>query len=320
MKAIVTGGAGFIGSHLVDRLIQDGHDVKVIDNFKTSNDDNIKHNFDNENFVLSKLDLLNLDQLIENFKGYDTVFHIAANADIRHGLENTRRDLEQNTIATYNVLEAMRLNAITKLVFSSSAAVYGEPDVFPTPEDHPLIQTSLYGATKLSCEAMMQAYCEGFGFQTWIFRFVSLVGERHPHGVTYDFVNKLQADPTKLEIIGDGNQRKSFLYIGDCIDGMMFAFENANEKVNIFNLGVDEYIVIKDLADIVVTEMGLNEVEYEFTGGERGWVGDAPLVYLSIAKIKTLGWEPKVSIEEGVRRTVRWLLEKKNKLLPQRIH
>lgn len=310
MKAIVTGGAGFIGSHITDRLLQEGHGVKIIDNFYTGNEENIKHNFGNENFELAKIDLLDLDKLTENFKGYDAVFHIAANADIRHGLEDTRRDLEQNTIATYNVLEAMRLNGVKKIVFSSSSAVYGEPSVFPTPEDHPLRQTSLYGAAKLACEAMMQAYCEGFGLQAWIFRFVSLVGERHPHGVTYDFVNKLQADPTKLEIIGDGNQRKSFLYIDDCVDGIMFAFENAKDKANIFNIGTDEYIVIRDLAKIVVDEMGLKEVEYEFTGGERGWVGDAPFVYLSIEKMKMLGWEPKITIEEGVRSTVRWLLEK----------
>ena len=309
MKAIVTGGAGFIGSHIADRLLREGHGVKIIDNFYTGNEDNIKHNFGNENFELAKIDLLDLDKLTENFKGYDAVFHIAANADIRHGLKDTRRDLEQNTIATYNVLEAMRLNDVKKIVFSSSSAVYGEPSVFPTPEDHPLHQTSLYGAAKLACEAMMQAYCEGFGLQAWIFRFVSLVGERHPHGVTYDFVNKLQADPAKLEIIGDGNQRKSFLYIEDCVDGIMFAFENAKDKVNIFNIGTDEYIVIRDLAKIVVDEMGLKEVKYEFTGGERGWVGDAPFVFLSIEKIKKLGWEPKISIDEGIRRTVRWLLD-----------
>ncbi len=310
MKAIVTGGAGFIGSHIVDRLLNDGYEVKVVDNFITGDETNIKHNFENDKFELERLDLLEFDKLTESFKGYDIVFHIAANADIRGGLEDTRRDLEQNTIATYNVLEAMRLNDIKKIVFSSSAAVFGEADKFPTPEDHPLIQTSFYGAAKLACEGLIEAFCEGFEFQSWIFRFVSLVGERHPHGVTFDFVNKLNADPTKLEIIGDGTQQKSFLYISDCIDGIMFALENANENINIFNLGTDDYIVIKNLAGIVVDEMSLTDVKYEFTGGKRGWVGDAPMVYLSIDKIRKLGWEPKVTIEEGVRRTVRWLLAK----------
>ena len=238
MKAIVTGGAGFIGSHIVDRLLNDGYEVKVVDNFITGDETNIKHNFENDKFELERLDLLEFDKLTESFKGYDIVFHIAANADIRGGLEDTRRDLEQNTIATYNVLEAMRLNDIKKIVFSSSAAVFGEADKFPTPEDHPLIQTSFYGAAKLACEGLIEAFCEGFEFQSWIFRFVSLVGERHPHGVTFDFVNKLNADPTKLEIIGDGTQQKSFLYISDCIDGIMFALENANENINIFKVGL----------------------------------------------------------------------------------
>jgi UDP-glucose 4-epimerase len=311
MKAIVTGGAGFIGSHIVDRLLSEDYEVKIIDNFITGNEENIKHNFKNGRFQLEKLDLLDFEKLLKSFKNYDIVFHIAANADIRHGLKDTRRDLEQNTIATYNVLEAMRQNDIDKIVFSSSSAVYGEPEIFPTPEDYPLIQTSFYGAAKLACEGLIEAFCEGFGFQCWVFRFVSLVGERHPHGVTFDFVNKLKSDPTKLEIIGDGKQKKSFLYIDDCVDGIMFALKNSNEKINIFNLGTDEYIVIKDLADIVVDEMGLKNVRYEYTGGKRGWVGDAPFVYLSIDKMKKLGWEPKTMIEDGIRKTVRWLLDTK---------
>ena len=203
----------------------------------------------------------------------------------------------------------MRLNDIKEIAFSSSAAVYGEPQTFPTPETEELIQTSFYGASKLACEALIQAFCEAFGFRGWIFRFVSVVGERHPHGVTYDFYYKLKADPTKLEIIGDGTQRKSFIHVGDCVDGIMTAYQKAKEKVNIFNLGLEEYVDVKTLAGYVTDELGLKDVKYEYTGGSRGWVGDSPLVLLSIEKMKALGWYPKASIEEGVRRTIRWLRE-----------
>jgi UDP-glucose 4-epimerase len=309
MKAIVTGGAGFIGSHLVDRLLLDGYEVKVIDNLSTSTDKYLQLHAKNGKFSFIKMDILEFEKLKGEFAGFDVVFHFAANADIRRGLQNTYRDLEQNTIATYNVLEAMRLNNIKKIAFASSAAVYGEPKIFPTPEDCELIQTSFYGASKLASEALIQAFCEGFEFQGWIFRFVSVVGERHPHGVTFDFYHKLKADSTKLEIIGDGTQRKSYMYIGDCIDGIMLAYQNAEEKVNIFNLGWESYMNVNNVADIITDELGLENVKYEYTGGDRGWVGDSPLVHLSIEKLKALGWQPKVSSEEGIRKTVRWLKE-----------
>jgi UDP-glucose 4-epimerase len=308
-KAIVTGGAGFIGSHVVDRLLADGYHVKVIDNLSTSTDEYIKLHEGETGFEFVNMDILDLEGLKREFSGFDVVFHFAANADIRGGLTDTHRDLEQNTIGTYNVLEAMRLNSINEILFASSAAVYGEPEVFPTPEDIQLIQTSFYGASKLGGEALIQAFCEGFGFRGWIFRFVSVVGERHPHGVTFDFFHKLKKDPHNLEIIGDGKQRKSYMYIGDCIDGIMLAYEKAEGKVNIFNLGWEEYINVKMVADIITDELGLADVEYEYTGGSRGWVGDSPLVHLSIEKLKKLGWQPQVSCEEGIRRTVRWLKE-----------
>jgi UDP-glucose 4-epimerase len=309
MKAIVTGGAGFIGSHLVDRLLDEGHHVKVIDNLSTSTDEYLKLHADNNKFEFVKMDILDMDGLKSQFAGFDIVFHFAANADIRRGLQDTWRDIEQNTIATYNILEAMRVNEIKKIAFASSAAVYGEPEVFPTPEDVPLIQTSFYGASKAAGEALIQAFCEGFGFQSWIFRFVSVVGERHPHGVTFDFYHKLKSNPARLEIIGDGTQRKSYMYIGDCIDGIMLAVLNAAEKVNIFNLGWEEYINVNTVADTVTAAMGLSDVKYDYTGGSRGWVGDSPLVHLSVEKIKKLGWQPKVSSVEGIRKTVKWLME-----------
>jgi len=311
MRAIITGGAGFLGSHLVDRLLSNGYHVKVIDNLSTSTDEYMKPLMENPKFEFAKMDILDLKRLNTEFQEFDVVFHFAANADIRRGLEDTWRDLEQNTIATYNILEAMRINNIKKIVFASSAAVYGEPQIFPTPEDVPLIQTSFYGASKAASEALLQAFCEGFGFQGWIFRFVSVVGERHPHAVTFDFYHKLKKDPTRLEIIGDGKQRKSYMYIGDCVDGIMLALEKAKDKVNIFNLGWENYIDVKTVADTVTSELGLKNVKYEYTGGSRGWVGDSPLVHLSIEKMKNLGWRPKVSCEEGIRRTVRWLKQNK---------
>jgi UDP-glucose 4-epimerase len=309
MKAIITGGAGFLGSHLVDRLLNNGYHVKVIDNLSTSTDEYMRPHFDNDKFEFLKMDILDLNAMKSEFRGFNVVFHFAANADIRRGLQDTWRDIEQNTIATYNILEAMRVNDIKKIIFASSAAVYGEPDVFPTPEDVQLIQTSFYGASKAASESIIQAFCEGFGFQAWIYRFVSVVGERHPHGVTFDFYHKLKADPTRMEIIGDGTQRKSYMYIDDCIDGIMLGFEKAKDKVNIFNLGWENYINVNTVADTVTNELGLKDVKYDYTGGSRGWVGDSPLVHLSIEKIKSLGWQPKVSCEEGIRRTVRWLKE-----------
>ncbi len=307
MKYVVTGGAGFIGSHLIDRLLKEGNEVICIDNLTTGKLENIKHNEANKNFKFILKDLIELKGLETVFKGSDAVFHFAANADIRGGIDNPRKDLELNTIVTYNVLEAMRLAKVNKIIFASSSAVYGEPSIYPTPEDYHLIPTSLYGASKIACEALISAYCASFAIKAWIFRFVGVIGKRHSHGVIFDFVNKLKSNPKELEIIGSGEQVKSFLYIEDCIDGIMFAYENANNETNIYNLGTDEAIKIRMLADIVVEELNLKNVKYNFTGGLRGWIGDAPIVRLSIERIKKLGWKPKVSIEEAIRRTVSFL-------------
>jgi len=309
MRAIVTGGAGFIGSHIVDYLMERGHEVTVIDNMLTGHPEFIRHHLDSKNFTFVKMDLHNFRGVREIFEGRDIVFHLAANADIRHGLEDTYRDLDRNLLTTYNVMEAARLNDIKEVVFSSSSAIYGEAKVVPTPEDYFPIQNSFYGASKLAGEAFIEAFSEGYGIKSWIFRYVSIVGERHPHGVTYDFVKKLKENPKELEILGDGTQRKSFLHVDDCVNGIMYAYEHSKERVNIFNLGTEEFTTVRNVADIVTDEMGLKDVRYRFTGGDRGWVGDAPMVFLSIEKMKKLGWRPKVSIEEGIRRTVRWLLE-----------
>jgi UDP-glucose 4-epimerase len=241
-KFLITGCAGFIGSNLVDRLLAGGHQVTGIDNFSTGQSEFIESALANPNFKFFEIDLLSLDALTIAFKGGEVVFHLSANADVRFGTEHPRRDLEQNTIATYNVLEAMRANGIKKIAFSSTGSVYGESPVVPTPEDGPFpIQTSLYGASKAAGEGLISAYCEGFGFQSWIFRFVSILGERYTHGHVFDFYQKLKADPSHLPVLGNGRQRKSYLYVQDCIDAILLAMDKAQDKVNIFNLGVDGY-------------------------------------------------------------------------------
>lgn len=309
VKYFVTGGAGFIGSHIVDHLMDSGHEVTVYDNLSTGKETFIKQHLDNPKFKLIKADVLELENLKKSIAGHDFVFHIQANADVRGGIKNTRIDFDQNTIATWNVLEAMRLNNIKKIAFSSSATVYGEPDKFPTPENTELIQTSLYGASKLAGEAMIQAYCEYYGIQSWIFRFVSWIGERYTHGVIYDFMKKLKENPNQLEILGDGKQKKSYLYVKDGVEAVFFAIKNFKEKKNLFNLGHTEFMNVVDLANIVCDELKLKNVKYNFTGGSRGWKGDSPFVHLDISKLHKIGWKPKTSIEEGVRKTVKYLME-----------
>jgi UDP-glucose 4-epimerase len=309
LKALVTGCAGFIGSTLVDRLLENGHSVIGIDNFSTGQRRFLERALSNPNFTLFQINLLDLDALKNSFFGGDTVFHLSANADVRFGTDHPRKDLEQNTLATYNVLEAMRANAINKITFSSTGSVYGEAPIVPTPENGPFpIQTSLYGASKAACEGLISAYCEGFGFQSWIFRFVSILGERYTHGHVFDFYQKLRADPTCLRILGNGKQRKSYLYVQDCIDAIMLAIDKATDKVNIFNLGVDGYCELNDSIEWICQELSLNPA-LEYTGGDRGWIGDNPFIFLDTQKIQSLGWIPKVSINEGVIKTVQYLRE-----------
>jgi UDP-glucose 4-epimerase len=242
MKIFITGGSGFIGSNLVDRLLAAGHAVSAYDNFSTGQKMFLEKASKLAAFALIEGDVLDLNKLTAAMAGCEFVFHLAANADVRFGTEHPRKDLEQNTIATYNVLEAMRANQICRIAFSSTGSIYGEADVFPTPECAPFpIQTSLYGASKLAAEGLIQAYCEGFGFQGYIFRFVSILGERYTHGHVFDFVKNLRSDPSRLHVLGNGRQRKSYLYVQDCIDAMLQAIERAQGKINIFNLGTDEY-------------------------------------------------------------------------------
>jgi UDP-glucose 4-epimerase len=306
-RAFVTGGSGFIGSHIVDRLAQTAASVSIYDNFSTGQQQFIRHHADNPEVRVIRADVLDSERLKKEMAGCDVVFHFQANADVRGGTTRTQIDLQQNTIATWNVLEAMRTNGVKQIVFASSATVYGEPDIFPTPESYAPLQTSLYGASKLSCEAMIQAYCEYFGITCYIFRFVSWIGERYSHGVVFDFMRKLRKDPRALEILGDGKQRKSYLDVIDGVDGIFYALEHAKERKNVFNLGHDAFMNVLDLADIIVDELDLREVRYITTGGERGWLGDSPFVHLDTTKLKALGWRPRVSIEQGIRNTVRYL-------------
>jgi UDP-glucose 4-epimerase len=307
MKVVVTGCAGFIGSTLVDRLLSNGNIVVGIDNLSTGQMKFLDKSITNPNFSFIKLDLLDLDLLKKSFKHSKFIFHLAANADVRFGIHHPRKDLEQNTIATYNVLEAMRSNNIKKIAFSSTGSVYGESTVIPTPENGPFpIQTSLYGASKAACEGLISAYCEGFGFQTWIFRFVSILGERYTHGHIFDFYKNLKKDPTVLTVLGNGKQRKSYLYIQDCIDAIILAVEKADEKVNIFNLGVDGYVEVIDSIGWICRELGVDP-RLEYTGGDRGWIGDNPFIFLDTKKIQALGWRPKFNIQQGVVQTVQFL-------------
>ncbi len=309
MRFFVTGAAGFIGSNLADRLLADGHDVAGWDNFSTGREEFLAAARERPRFVLHRGDTLDLPRLTDAMHGCEFVFHLAANADVRFGTQHPRRDLEQNTIATSNVLEAMRANGIRRIAFSSTGSIYGEPRVFPTPEDAPFpVQTSLYGASKLASEGLIEAYCEGFGFQGYVFRFVSILGERYSHGHVFDFVRQLREHPDRLHILGNGRQKKSYLYVQDCIDAMLLAIEKANDKVNRLNLGTDEYCEVNDSASWIAEALGLAP-QRTYAGGERGWVGDSPFILLDCSRMRSLGWRPKLTIRDGVLRTVRYLQE-----------
>ncbi len=307
MRCFVTGGAGFIGSNMVDRLLSDGHEAVIYDNFSTGREKFVERSGKNPSCTIFRDDLLDAERLVKAMKGTDIVFHFAANADVRFGLEHPRKDLEQNTIATFNVLEAMRTNGIRTIVFSSTGSVYGEAGVIPTPEDSPFpVQTSLYGASKLACEGLISAYCEGYGFRGYIFRFVSILGERYTHGHVFDFYKSLLKDPKSLRVLGDGKQKKSYLYVQDCLDAILVALKDAEGKINIFNLGTDEFCTVNDSIRWITTEMGINP-KLDYSGGSRGWVGDNPFIFLDCGKIHGLNWKPQLSIQQGILRTLNYL-------------
>ena len=307
MTTFVTGAAGFIGSNLIDRLLNDGEAVVGYDNLSTGMPEFIASATQHRNFTFVQGDLLDTRCLVEAMRGANRVVHLAANADVRFGLAHPRKDLEQNTIATFNVLEAMRANDVREITFSSTGSIYGEAAVVPTPENAPFpVQTSLYGASKLACEGMIAAYAEGYGIRARIFRFVSILGQRYSHGHVFDFMRQLAENPDRLHILGDGSQRKSYLHVDDCIEAMLLALHTVDERIGIFNLGTNEVCQVLDSVDWILGRLKLSP-RLTFSGGRQGWIGDNPLIYLDTSRIRGLGWQPKNSIREAVELTVDWL-------------
>jgi UDP-glucose 4-epimerase len=306
-RVVVTGAAGFIGSTLVDSLLEQGYHVLGIDNFSTGRVEFLKDAANNSRFELVEHDIYSGEPLTKLFKSADAIFHLAANADVRFGPDHPGKDLEQNTIATHKVLESARLAGVGKFIFSSTGSVYGEAEVTPTPEDAPFpIQTSLYGASKLACEGLIAAYAASFGIQAWIFRFVSILGSRYTHGHVYDFYKQLLEHPQKLNVLGNGHQKKSYLHVSDCIEAIHISISKLRDPVNIINLGVDGFCEVRDSINWITDELGINP-ELSFGTELKGWIGDNPLIHLDTQKIQTLGWTPKYSIEEAIRDTVLYM-------------
>jgi UDP-glucose 4-epimerase len=308
MLCVVTGGAGFIGSHLVDALVARGDEVIVIDSLIHGDRQNIAGHLDSGKATLVTKDLLS-GGWQGSLRGAGRVYHLAADPDVRQGSITPDSQVENNILATYRVLEAMREHRVPGIVFTSTSTVYGDAAVIPTPEDYtPMEPVSVYGACKLACEALISSYCHGFGMQGWIYRFANIIGERSGHGVITDFIKKLEEDPDSLEILGDGRQVKSYLDVKACVQGMLFAADHTAEVVNTYNIGSEDWIDVTRIADIVVRGMGLSDVRYRYTGGERGWVGDVPRMQLSVEKIKRLGWQPGINSEKSVESAVRAML------------
>ncbi|HEX3626167.1 MAG TPA: NAD-dependent epimerase/dehydratase family protein [Verrucomicrobiae bacterium] len=313
-KIFVTGAAGFIASNLVDRLLSEGKTVAGFDNFSTGQKEFLESASKNPKFKLVTGDCLDLPALTKAMAGCDFVFHLAANADVRFGLDHPGKDFQQNALASFNVLEAMRINGVSRVAFSSTGSVYGEAEIIPTPETAPFpIQTSLYGASKVAAEGFIHAYCEGFKFEGYIFRFVSILGERYTHGHVLDFYKQLVADPKRLKVLGDGSQRKSYLYVGDCVEAMLHVIKlqtakKAKHNVETYNLGTDEFVQVNDSIRWICQALGLKPA-IEYNGGNRGWVGDNPFIFLDTKKIGATGWKTTLTIEQGIIRTLKWLQE-----------
>jgi UDP-glucose 4-epimerase len=312
MKAFITGGAGFIGSHLVDSLLKNHDSVTVYDNLSSGEKTFIQQHFNNKDFTFIHADLLNLKKLTKTLQGHDIVFHLAANPHVRLGETQTDLDLQQGIIATYNILEAMRQNKINKIVFSSSSVVYGETTEPTLPETYgPTLPISMYGAGKLGAEGLISAFCGTFDFQAWMYRFANVVGARGTHGVIVDFIEKLKKNPHELEILGDGKQCKPYLYVSDCVDGILYGYTHAKQKMNLFNLSCDTTTTVTRIAEMVTQEMGLSNVAFKYTGGIRGWKGDVPRFQLDATKMNTLGWKATLSSDEAVRTAIKDVLHAK---------
>ncbi|MDP8261801.1 MAG: NAD-dependent epimerase/dehydratase family protein [Candidatus Ancaeobacter aquaticus] len=311
MKVFITGGAGFVGSHVVDRLIGE-NEIVVYDNLSSGERSFIQKHEGSKNFTFIEGDLIDRPLLEKSIKGSDAVYHFAANPDIRYGIEYTDTDLTQGTIATYNVLEAMRLADVKKIIFSSSSVVYGEPHQFPTSEDYgPMLPISLYGASKLACEGLITSFSHTFGITSWIFRFANIIGKRQTHGLLVDLIAKLDKNKTVLPVLGDGLQEKSYLYIDDCIDGILYAVGHANESMNVYNLSAGDQISVSEIVSIFAkkyTEMTHSQFEISYENKSRGWQGDVVKVKLDAAKINSLGWSARYSSKRAIEKTVEDLL------------
>ncbi len=307
VQVLITGGAGFIGSNLADALVARGEEVVIYDNFSTGRRRFLEGLSEHPNATIVEGDILDEPALIRAMTDCDQVVHLAANADVRHGLERPRVDLEQNTIGTFTVLNAMRQVGVERILFSSTGSVYGEPEVFPTPETCPFPrQTSLYGASKLAGEGLIQAFCEGYGFAGIVCRFVSILGERYTHGHLFDFHQSLLDDPTQLLVLGNGKQTKSYLYVGDCVQAMLRLIDHAKlGTCEAFNLGTDETTDVNESIGRVLEHMQITPT-ITYTGDQRGWIGDSPLIHLDCAKLRALGWVPESTISEAVARTLSW--------------
>ena len=312
MEILVTGGAGFIGSHLIDRLLNEGHKVTCIDDLSLGRKTNICHHKNNKNFIFIKQDILKSNKLKKVFKKskFDCVFHLAANSDIQMGAKYTDVDLNKTFMTTYHILDCMKLYKVKQIVFASTSAIYGDIDKTLCEDTGPLFPISFYGAAKLSSEAYISAYIENYGIQAWIFRFPNVIGERSTHGVMYDFIKRLKKNPSELRILGNGKQKKPYLYVKDLVDGILFGWRNASNSLNYFNLGVDSSTTVDEIADIIITQMSLEKVEYRYTGGDRGWIGDVPVFKYDLSKINKLGWKAKYTSTESVKQAVKAQLEK----------
>jgi UDP-glucose 4-epimerase len=312
-KILVTGAAGFIGSHLVDALLSKGYEVVGYDNLSTGQLDFLTGALNHPKFFLHVADLKDQAGLQQAMEGCDFVFHLAANADVRHGLDHPEKDFENNTRGTFHVLQAMRATGVKKIAFASTGSVYGEPAMIPTPELAPMpVQTSLYAASKVAGEAMISAMAEGGVLdEAYIFRFVSILGERYTHGHVYDFYKQLVQHPERLDVLGDGHQKKSYLYVGDCISAMLMATEmeyaaTQRHRTAILNLGTQEFVEVNDSIRLICDEMHVSPAIFYY-GGERGWVGDSPFIFLDTARMRCLGWRPTHNIGQALRKTVAWL-------------
>lgn len=309
MKILVTGAAGFIGSHLIDELLEKDNEIVAVDNLSLGRMSNLDSAVKNPRFKFFRFDILDKDKLFKLFESekIDIVFHLAANSDIAKSYANPDVDFNNTFSTTYNVLLAMKQFDVKKIVFASTSAIYGEAKQKLTENYGPLFPVSHYGASKLASEAFISSFCENYGIKAWIVRFPNVVGERATHGVIFDFIKKLKNNPLELEVLGNGEQIKPYLYVKDLVNAILFVFENTNEKINFYNIGVETRAKVKDIAKMVIEEMGLN-AQIKYTGGDRGWIGDVPEFNYSLDKIHSLGWKAQISSDEAVRKSIKYIL------------